>query len=701
MTMKNPWQIWLLYAIGLAIVIPAMVWLSVQTIELDQYRERDLEQTELARREVELQERIGSALWRMDWMLTPLVAQEAARPYYLYQSFYPVAGGAEPFDKTPSGSGTPRRQQASPLLFQPTEYVVLHFQIDPENQISSPQRPRGEQRVQAITSGGLTQADVDATDSKLSEIALLCSYDQLFLKCPSLKLPSAQRSEHRQADVQFEQLANLDADQNDPSIPAQQAAPVQEPEPQRENPQQASAVDDALPVTAQAQTMYIDPQIAQQLVAQEQQLLGSFNDNPATQLPISKSEVQRSRNVSRGTQEYAQRRKSAETYALNQWIANNRLDMPWATDWGATTFVREGVMRPLWVGDKLILARRVETNDREVIQCCWLNWEKISQALAQEVADILPDARFEPIHDPQRIKLGRALATLPVQLVVNTSEMLSTLELSSDTALRPNQPSGLRMSLAIAWGCLLLAAIAGALVLGGLMRLSERRGAFVSAVTHELRTPLTTFRMYAEMLAENMVPSAEKRQKYAETLKIEAERLSHLVENVLQFARIERGRGKTRRESITVGQMFERFSARLSARAEQAGMCLVDELPEAVAKQILHTDPAAIEQILFNLVDNACKYARSASDRRIELGGELTPTRIRMYVSDHGPGIAAADRRRMFLPFSKSDQDAADTVQGVGLGLALCRRMARSLGGSLQLVESTSGARFVLELPLR
>ncbi len=701
MTMKNPWQIWLLYAIGLAIVIPAMIWLSVQTIELDQYRERDLEQTELARREVELQERIGSALWRMDWMLTPLVAQEAARPYYLYQSFYPVAGGAEPFDKTPSGSGTPRRQQPSPLLFQPTEYVVLHFQIDPENQISSPQRPRGEQRVQAITSGGLTQADVDATDSKLSEIALLCSYDQLFLKCPSLKLPSAQRSEHRQADVQFEQLANLDADQNDPSIPAQQAAPVQEPEPQRENPQQASAVDDALPVTAQAQTMYIDPQIAEQLVAQEQQLLGSFNDNPATQLPISKSEVQRSRNVSRGTQEYAQRRKSAETYALNQWIANNRLDMPWATDWGATTFVREGVMRPLWVGDKLILARRVETNDREVIQCCWLNWEKISQALAQEVADILPDARFEPIHDPQRIKLGRALATLPVQLVVNTSEMLSTLELSSDTALRPNQPSGLRMSLAIAWGCLLLTAIAGALVLGGLMRLSERRGAFVSAVTHELRTPLTTFRMYAEMLAENMVPSAEKRQKYAETLKIEAERLSHLVENVLQFARIERGRGKTRRESIAVGQMFERFAARLSARAEQAGMCLVDELPEAVAKQILHTDPAAIEQILFNLVDNACKYARSASDLRIELGGELSPTRIRLYVSDHGPGIAAADRRRMFLPFSKSDQDAADTVQGVGLGLALCRRMARSLGGSLQLVESTSGARFVLELPLR
>ena len=86
-----------------------------------------------------------------------------------------------------------------------------------------------------------------------------------------------------------------------------------------------------------------------------------------------------------------------------------------------------------------------------------------------------------------------------------------------------------------------------------MVALSERRGAFVSAVTHELRTPLTTFRMYAEMLAEGMVPSPEARQKYLETLRREADRLAHLVENVLQYARLERGRPGGRRENVTAG----------------------------------------------------------------------------------------------------------------------------------------------------
>ena len=81
------------------------------------------------------------------------------------------------------------------------------------------------------------------------------------------------------------------------------------------------------------------------------------------------------------------------------------------------------------------------------------------------------------------------------------------------------------------------------MLLAGVVALSERRAAFVSSVTHELRTPLTTFRMYADMLARGMVPDAERRQQYLETLRTEAERLTHLVENVLSYARLERGRG--------------------------------------------------------------------------------------------------------------------------------------------------------------
>jgi signal transduction histidine kinase len=118
----------------------------------------------------------------------------------------------------------------------------------------------------------------------------------------------------------------------------------------------------------------------------------------------------------------------------------------------------------------------------------------------------------------------------------------------------------------------------------------------------------------------------------------------------------------------------------------------------------LCTDPAAVEQILFNLVDNACKYASHGEDKRIHLEvssagrhGELVQFRVR----DHGPGISRQGQRKLFQPFSKSVHEAASTAPGVGLGLALSRRLARDLGGSLTMENQTgsSGAVFVLQLP--
>ena len=96
------------------------------------------------------------------------------------------------------------------------------------------------------------------------------------------------------------------------------------------------------------------------------------------------------------------------------------------------------------------------------------------------------------------------MATLPVQLVVNSDKLLSTLALNSDPQTS-SRPSALKLSMLVAWIGLGMAAFASALLLRGVIKLSERRAAFVSAVTHELRTPLTTFRMYSEMLAEEMV----------------------------------------------------------------------------------------------------------------------------------------------------------------------------------------------------
>ena len=108
----------------------------------------------------------------------------------------------------------------------------------------------------------------------------------------------------------------------------------------------------------------------------------------------------------------------------------------------------------------------------------------------------------------------------------------------------------------------------------------------------------------------------------------------------------------------------------------------------------------AVEQILFNLVDNACKYAADASDTRIHLHLDQNGAAGELRLRDHGPGVSRSARQRLFHSFSKSAREAAHTAPGVGLGLSLSRRLAHHMGGDLRLDENTSdGACFVLTLP--
>ena len=300
------------------------------------------------------------------------------------------------------------------------------------------------------------------------------------------------------------------------------------------------------------------------------------------------------------------------------------------------------------------------------------------------------------------------LATLPVRLAVTLPDWPDPLQRTGDqppvvpVAVVDRTLSPIRVSLWLAWSCMALAAVAVTALLLGVVSLSERRAAFVAAVTHELRTPcLTTFRMYAEMLAEGMLKDESKRQAYLETLRVEADRLTHLVTNVLAYARLERGRPGGRRESMPLADLVERMRDRLSDRASQAEMQLVLEDDAADTACAVRTDPAAVEQVLFNLVDNACKYAVGARDKRIHLQLRADDRWIHFRVRDHGPGISQQASRRLFLPFSKSVHDAATSAPGVGLGLALCKRLAQELGGRIEIENGTSGgASFVFSLPV-
>ena len=349
------------------------------------------------------------------------------------------------------------------------------------------------------------------------------------------------------------------------------------------------------------------------------------------------------------------------------------------------------LMTPLWVRGELLLVRRVLIGGQPCVQGCLLDWPGIRQWLVKLIdEDLLPEADLEPLPPESDDAESRRLAALPVRLAPGS--IVGGFE---------KAPSPVWLPLGVAWGCFLTATVAVASLLGGVIRLSERRAAFVSAVTHELRTPLTTFHIYTEMLGEGMVADPGQQKHYLNTLRAEAARLTHLVENVLAYARLERGRIDGHIEVLPVGRIVDACRGRLADRAAQAGMELVVEGDPAAMETVVRANPSAAEQILFNLVDNACKYAAAAEDKRIHLAVESSDASVRLRVRDHGPGVAAGVRGRLFRPFSKSAREAAHSAPGVGLGLALSRRLAQDMGGQLRLDESGGeGACFELALPI-
>lgn len=345
------------------------------------------------------------------------------------------------------------------------------------------------------------------------------------------------------------------------------------------------------------------------------------------------------------------------------------------------------MVQPVWSGEELLLVRRVSRRGNEVLQGVWVDRGALTRALEAEVRDLLPQASVVPVAsagDP-----GRRMALLPFQLAPGE------LPAGSSAGWSPA-----RIGLAVSSATIVLVLAGTGLLLLASLRLARRRADFVSAVTHELRTPLTTFRLYTEMLAEDMVPVPE-RPSYLATLRHESERLSRLVENVLAFSRLERRRSEPQLEGVDLGRFLGDVRPRLARAAEGAGLRLSSSplTPEQAALRV-RIDRVATERILQNLVDNACKYGKSGERPEIELGCEVQGRFARVSVRDFGPGLNRKDRRRVFRPFHKSAARAAATAPGVGLGLALSRRLAWSFGGDLRYLEpSGGGAAFELWMP--
>lgn len=363
--------------------------------------------------------------------------------------------------------------------------------------------------------------------------------------------------------------------------------------------------------------------------------------------------------------------------------------------WSAET-ASVGLMQPRWCEDELLLLRQVQLGrDEQLIQGVWLNWPELQTWLTDQVVDLFPEAQLMPLtvlEDDASQPRANQLAALPVALQVANPVMPDTLGwTASHTMLTGVWIAGL--------GLLVVTFF----IVQSLLALAERRAAFVSAVTHELRTPLTTFRLYTDLLDRSAIDSAapEKQRNYLAVLRDESARLIHLVENVLFYARLEKRKAAGRAQNVTVADLIEPMCGRLSRRLQQAGLDLEVDLPDALAMRELSTDPTAVEQILFNLVDNAAKYAAGAEPAVVQLSVRAEANELQFAVHDFGPGVPAHVQRKLFKPFSRSSEEAAGAAPGVGLGLALSRRLARSLGGNLTCREVTgTGCCFALTLPV-
>lgn len=276
--------------------------------------------------------------------------------------------------------------------------------------------------------------------------------------------------------------------------------------------------------------------------------------------------------------------------------------------------------------------------------------------------------------------------------------------LRARVALRPDLASNLVIGglpgsrLPVIGGLLFLTVVLMLVAMSLLRRehqLARLRTEFVSNVSHELRTPLAQIRLFAETLVLGRVRSEEERDRSLAVIDTEARRLTHLVENVLQFSRSERHGVRISPEPTSLPELASEVVERFRPLAEPEGVRLVTRVDRGVAARV---DRGAVQQILLNLLDNAVKYGPSG--QTVTLGGEVREGGVRLWVEDEGPGIARSDRERVFDRFTRLDGNGERRVAGTGIGLSVVRDLVARHGGRVWVEDgSRRGARFVVALP--
>jgi signal transduction histidine kinase len=252
-------------------------------------------------------------------------------------------------------------------------------------------------------------------------------------------------------------------------------------------------------------------------------------------------------------------------------------------------------------------------------------------------------------------------------------------------------------ALAVLVGVILAGAVATWRLVRREAEIAQLKADFVANVSHDLKTPLSVIRMFGETLEMGRVPDDGRRREYYRIITRESERLSRLIDNVLDFSRIERGRRvydivPTAVEPL-VRETLEAFAWPLEQQGFKVEVSIAPDLPD------VPMDADAVGQALANLVDNAIKY--SGEDRAVTIDARRAGDQVALSVRDRGIGIAAAEHGRIFEKFYRVGRSDTQGRRGSGVGLALVRHVAAAHGGTVT-VESApgDGSCFTLWLPL-
>jgi len=224
-------------------------------------------------------------------------------------------------------------------------------------------------------------------------------------------------------------------------------------------------------------------------------------------------------------------------------------------------------------------------------------------------------------------------------------------------------------------------------------RLANLKSDFVANVSHELKTPLSLVRMFSELLQSGRVESEEKRRQYLQIIVGESDRLASLIENVLDFAKVERGRQAYHFADGNLGEVVVRAVDVCRVRAEREGTEL--ELDLAPGLPNVRLDERALEIAVINLIDNAMKYAPG----RVSVAVVASSGTLEVRVTDRGPGIVPEDRKRIFERFVRGKPSEGKQVRGSGIGLALVKHIAEAHGGKAWVEPAVpKGSVFVLSV---